>query len=483
MEANPNIVFITLDQFRRDAMGAYGNKVIQTPNMDRIARAGTRFNNFVTPAAVCMPIRASMITGRFPSCHGVKSNGIPLPTNEVTFSEVLQRVGYHTGIIGKLHLVPKKIRRAYLPHPHYGFNTMMLAEGEHNQTTLGHRQSMDIVENCPDEYNSWLKTRDPDAFRTLIDTPYSYTPSVSPCSEEHHRATWVADRSIEFLERRAATGQPFYLNVSFFDPHPNFDPPEEFARMYDWRDMPEPVRRDGEHERRPTASYTRSMIDSLREKGLTGREWLKVRASYYGLVSFVDKQIGRVYDRLSELGILENTLIVLCADHGDMLGDHDLVEKGPFHYDPAIRVPLLVSWPNKLPENREVDEFVQHVDLAPTFLNAANAPIPAGVQGSSLLPVVAGEVKGYEATLTEDFGMLSVWAGLRQMTIRTRRLRFTHHYQETGGELFDLQEDPHELTNLYDDRDHAGTVSEMRAALIEKMISVADPLPAFETEY
>lgn len=479
----PNIVFFLADQCRRDALGAYGNEVIQTPNIDRVAQNGVRFDQFISPSPLCMPVRGSMITGRFPSCHGVKSNGVPLRLSEPTFTEELRRAGYHTAVIGKLHLVPMKNRRAYLPHPDYGFNTMLLAEGELNPTNLGHLDAGELVANCPDDYSQWLEKRSPEIYRRLLLEPYWYKPYVNPCPEELHQATWVADRSVEFLDRYVSDSRPFYLNVSFFDPHPSFDPPGEFSRMYDWRDMPAPVRADGEQENRPTHPSTRALLKALQESGISGEEWLRVRAAYYGLISLVDKQIGRVYKRLEELNLLENTLIVFCADHGEMAGDHDLVEKGPFHYDPTIRVPLVISWPGRLPYGQVVSELAQHVDLGPTFLDAADLAVPHGMQGVSLIPVAKGEAKGYDATLTEDFGLLSLWKGLRQMTLRTQRFRYTHQYNGPLGELYDLQEDPHELRNLYNDSSCGSTLTEMKHALIEKMIEVIDPLPRFETEY
>jgi arylsulfatase len=479
----PNIVFVLLDQCRWDALGAYGNDIIDTPNIDRLAQRGTRFDQFIAPASVCMPIRAAMITSRFPSCNGVRSNGIPLPTTEVTFTQMLQRAGYHTGVIGKLHLVPKKIRRAYLPHPSYGFNTMLLAEGEQNPTGFGHVDFADPVVNCPDDYNQWLEQRAPEVFRSLMQTPYVYRAMVSPCPEELHQATWVTDRAIEFLENRSADSRRFYLNVSYFDPHPNFDPPEEFSRMYDWRDMPPPVRREGEHDEKPTAPDTRGIIESLKCQGLDEEEWRKMRAAYYGQISFVDKQIGRIYQRLRELDLLDNTLIVFCSDHGEMAGDHDLVEKGPYHYDPAIRVPLVLSWPGRIDEGRAVSELVQHVDLAPTFLEAAGVAPAAGMQGRSLIPIANGREEGYETTLTQEYGMLSLWPGVRQLTLRTDRYRFTHHHEEALGELYDLQEDPHELRNLYEQSAYASTLADLKDALLDKVIQVEDPLPDFETEY
>jgi arylsulfatase A-like enzyme len=493
----PNLLLITTDQHRADGLGCYGNPAVRTPNLDRLAREGTRFNRAFVNNPLCMPSRATLLTGRLPRSHRVWCNGIALPTTEVPFPALLGDAGYRTGCVGKMHFTPygAEARPGYFDAqksweagalddwtgPYAGFQEVQLTIG-HCSPSAGH-------------YGRWLKREFPEAQRAyrqdgrLGAKPASGAPQTwrSTLPVEAHHSTWVADRSLEFL-RRHREG-PFFLWASFPDPHHPFRPPAAYAEPFADADVPMPLRRSGELDDKPPLFrqyFDGLTVGSRRHEGagldhpgvLTDGQLRDIIRYTYGMISLVDTSVGRILDVLDSLGLAENTHVCFASDHGELLGDHGLICKGPFHYDGLIRVPML--WRLAGQECGRVSEaFTSLVDLAPTFLDLAGQPIPGTMQGRSLGPLLAGRTARHrEGALVEFQSGYRPWLNLK--TWRTADWKLTYYAGQPYGELYDLRKDPGEFVNLYASPAHRGIRAELLERLLEELVLTECRSPAVE---
>jgi arylsulfatase len=465
--ARPNILLIMTDQHRMDALGAYGNPVIRTPNIDSLAAGGVRLTNCWTQHPVCMPSRASIFTGRYPSAHRVRSNGVRLPVTERTLAQSLMEGGYSTFGAGKFHFIPHYPYRSPLPtlathpQPYYGFQEFHLGEdgrsGEHWQ---------------------WIQQNHPQ---------YHLKPDDA-VPHHVHNTGWVANHTVDFLKRSASAAKPFFAFASFVDPHNTYNPPAPYDTMYRERDMPALVARASERENKP-AFYSR-LYESHRP--LVERAAFH-RTQYYGEISFIDDSIGRILKALDETRQRENTLIVFLSDHGDLMGDHSLFYKGPYHYRHCASVPLIVNWPGRVTAGKVAEGIVQEIDVMPTVLDLAGLPAVPGVQGRSQKALLTSNSKdtGYSSALIEGgvsgvalpaagevgSGTPDVW------TLRTMQWRLSYYPGQPAGELYDLNSDPDEFVNLWD-RPGVETVrNRLKDELLDRILAARDPLPAREKPY
>ncbi len=506
------MLLIMTDQQRADTIGAAGSRDIRTPNLDRLAREGTRCARAYVQNPICMPSRATLFTGRYPRSHRVWTNGVPLPVDEVMLPHILAAAGYRTASFGKLHFTPTggpplaghyessqlwrdPARAAELAEwhgPYYGL--------EHVELAIGH--------NAPGgHYGEWLRRehRDalplfkPEASRHPRSGAHGSWKSALPA--ELHASTWVADRTIAYLQQQAppaqgsgspsspGSRQPFFAVCSFPDPHHPFAPPEPWSDMYDPATMPPPVRREGELDDPPPhfAAHARGAWHRSGAKppeypqGLPDAHLREIMAHYYGMVSLADHNIGRVLDALDTLGLAENTLVLFTSDHGELLGDHGLLLKGPFLYEGLVRVPMLWRLPGRIPAGAVLDAPVGHVDVVPTLLHLLGIDTPLGVQGQSLVPALA-PVLGVTAdtslrpwVLTEYHTGFEPDLSLKQ--IDTGRYKLTYYGHDAFGELFDLQEDPHELHNRFADPACAALRRDLQGQLLEALFATEDTLP------
>lgn len=476
----PNVLLITCDQLRACSLGCYGNDVIKTPNIDRLAARGVCFDRTFTAAPVCAPNRGAICTGRYPTVHGLTINGMQLPKQELTLMEVLRQAGYRTFGTGKMHFgpqwkfPPKGERnidpppdRTFSPQPEpsempwYGFEQVQLTED--------HRVGPYTDYLAAHGYNTW-------------DDPHSFTYPQSICTrsifpEEHFQTTWIADRAIDFMRDRSAN-KPFFGWVSFVRPHHPFVAPAPYDTMYDPKDMPVPIRREGEEEDWPQ-KYQNKYHANFKVTGRGGHEGVgmdtftdadfqKVRAYYYGMISLIDKQVGRMMDTLEQQGQLDNTVVVFTSDHGEMLGDHGLLFKGTA-YDEVTRVPMIVSGPGIDVQGERRDAFCCSIDLMPTVLDLAGLQTPDTVQGQSMTTLVRDPApEGWrDSVLVELRGSARV--------IRTRDWLMAWRGPGNRGELYDLQADPHCLYNLWDDP--KASVNKVRLAneLLQLVAANYDP--------
>jgi arylsulfatase A-like enzyme len=463
--SRPNVLLIMADQCRSDALGASGNKVIQTPNLDRIAKGGVRFTNCWVQNPVCMPSRASIFTGRYPRVHRVRRNGVPLSRWEKTLAEVFIEGGYSTGGAGKFHFIPHHRQLPTMethPDPFFGFQEFHIGE----DGGLG-------------EYGQWIKRFHPE----FAGKPNNQIPV------ELHNTHWVVAHTIDFIRDRAARREPFFAFCSFVAPHQPYTPPPPYQSMYKESDVPAPLMRKGELDDKPP--FFKAM--SKRYWNFSERVQYN-RAQYYGAVSFIDDSIGRILNTLDELGIRENTLVVFTADHGDLLGDHGLWFKGPFHYRACTNVPLIFNWPGRVQSGKVVDRIVQEIDLFPTITASIGLKDPPGIQGKSQLAVLTGDTRetGYDSALIE-FGISGADADAliidRQQespdlyTLRNSKWRMSYYPGKDYGEIYDQESDPDEFVNRWTDPNLKVVKRQLKDELLDRLLVTHDPLPVREEGY
>ncbi len=480
----PNIVLITSDQQRADCYGFEGRKV-KTPHLDLLARQGTRFSACITPNVVCQPSRASMLTGMLPSTHGVSDNGIDLPAavGKAGFGGALARAGYATGMVGKAHFAtymtfaptgsPECVEssRDFAPPwngPYMGFDQV-------DMMLLGHNYWLPYKAPRGLHYEHWYhgdelgdeKNRMYAGYAPRTATPQTFH---SQLPEAWHNSTWVGNKTIDFM--REHKNEPFCVWASFPDPHHPFDAPEPWSKLHHPDEVDLPVERRRDLDQRPW--WHRSAIETTPQ--LTG-ELLKMRteysripelsdaqlreltANYYGMISLIDHNVGRIMTELHDLGLADDTIVIYTTDHGDWLGDHGLVLKGPMMYDGLMRVGMIMRGPG-IEARRVIPDPVSTVDLFATIVDYAGLDVDKH-DSQSLRPLLEGNATRDYAYNEWDLRAGRVGVALDLRTVRTQRYRLTLEAGSGAGELYDLQEDPHEMVNRFDDDAHAAVRREL----------------------
>ena len=362
----PNILLIMTDQHRGDCLGADGNSVILTPNLDRLAAAGVRFTNAYSSTPTCTPARAALLTGQSPWSHGMLGYGKVAEHYPAEMPQLLRDAGYSTTGIGKMHFTPQRAL--------HGFERTILDESGREESP-GFRS----------DYRSWLFSESPGANPEPTGISWNgYAAKPWPLAERLHPTAWTAETAIHFLRDYDAR-QPFFLHVGFERPHSPYDPPARWWNRYGEAKLPTPRAGKWADKLRPFDAADPNIWHGDPGPILTHA----ARQGYYGSVSFADEQIGRIVDALDRHGQLANTAILFTADHGDMLGDQYLWRKG-YAYQPAARIPMLLHWPAAIGTARVIDRPVEIRDILPTFLEAAGAPTPPSVEGRSLLALARG---------------------------------------------------------------------------------------------
>ncbi len=475
-EKQPNILFICTDQQRFDALGCYGNPIVQTPTIDQLAADGVLFEQCYVQSPVCAPSRASLVTGQYVHNHGLWANGVSLPNHAWNFSTDLAESGYTCGMIGKMHLAAAFEGRTETRHPDgYAFYKW------------AHDPSHASPEN---DYHRWLETEHPDLLQqaTTGQQRVRHQPGgFDTIPTEGHYSRWASTRAIEFLEQTTNDDDPFFLWVNFYDPHHPFVAPQEYLDRYDPDFIPDPIGFTGELDTKPPIQQEASRESYAgHARGFTDHSAAEIReviAAYYAMVSLIDDETKRILDTLEARGLAEDTLVIFTSDHGEMLGDHQLLLKGPMLYDPAVRVPLIMRWPEHLPSGTRRDELVQWIDLTATFLDAAGVPAPASVQGSSLLPLARGD----SDTSWRDWAICEYRNSghpydppVNLTMLRTGRYKLVVQHgppalgRPRTGELYDLVTDPQELNNLWDEPSSQTTRIDLEHMLLDVLVTTED---------
>jgi arylsulfatase A-like enzyme len=524
MSDRPNFLFIITDQHRADYLSCSGHPVLRTSNIDGIAGRGRRFDRFYVANPVCMPNRSTLMTGRMPSVHGVRHNGIPLSLRANTFPELLRAGGYHTGLMGKSHLQnmtgnPALMPRREVPEGHT-LPPEELAEalksipgdGPYDQESPARWRSgefapmtlpfygFDHVDLCTEHadrvgghYFHWLSQRHPDpnslrgrdnALAHDYVCPQAWRTSVP---EELYPTRYVEEKTLEYLDARAADDQPFFAMASFPDPHHPFTPPGKYWGMYDPADMTLPRSFEPVNDPPPHLAWAyaareddTAQTNSQNAFAVDEREAREAMALTCGMIAMVDDAIGAILARLQEHGLADNTVVVFTSDHGDFLGDHRLMLKGPAHYRGLIQVPFIwADTPDRAVPGAS-DALCGTLDIASTILERAGFEAYNGIQGRSLLPAIAGGDDANEAVLIEadeQRSYLSFDMPPRMRTLVTRRWRMSVYQGVEWGEIYDLDNDPDEMVNLWDDAAHEGVRAELMEILARKQIDLVDRSP------
>jgi hypothetical protein len=430
---HPNLLIITNDQHRADCLGCYGNAVVRTPALDRLAREGTLWENYFVQAPQCVPSRASMLTGRYPHQHRAQTNSIELPAAETTLPQILAAAGYRTAAVGEMPFAPQKGTA--------GFAEILASSPEYDAflEASGWRGA-GLSEKRSEQFA--LKRRLSEA---------QFQAASSPVPEELDETAFWSGKACDFL--RAPQDKPFYLHVNFRRPHHPFDPPAPFDTMYRGAAFPPSVISEGEMVNKPTAqkkALAASVGFDLSR--MTPEDLNRVKAMYYGMISLNDKYIGKIFDTLRTAGLDSNTVVVFNADHGEMLGDHGLLFKGSYMYDGVLRVPLIIRAPGRVPAGRRVPGLAEEVDLLPALLDLLGVDVPGNVKGWNLL---RHEGKDW---VHAEFPTVKC--------IRSREWKLVE-YGSSEGELYDLRHDPDELRNLWDSAEHAPRRQELSGLLLE----------------
>ncbi len=500
----PNILLITSDQQHFDTLGV-NNPKIKTPAFDRLCREGTRFDRAYCPNPTCTPTRASIITGLYPSVHGAWSLGTKLPEDVPTVGQAMHAAGYDTSLIGKAHFQPLQSDPAVdcesiecqpllrdldywrsfneTHTPWYGFDHVEMTRNHGDESHAGQHYAIWLEEKGVKNWRDYFEFPDPQTGYAAKDQPRPKRHGAWELPAELHYTTWTAERSMARIEHCADENKPFFCWSSFHDPHPPYVVPEPWASMYDPADMEIGHLTPGEHDANPlhfALTQTRggdfSPWNETRwaNHGMgchlhTEERMRKDMAIYYGMTSFMDQQIGRILDKLDELGLAEDTLIVFTTDHGHFLGQHGLNAKGPFHYEDVIKLPFIVRWKGGNIPAGAVSEAIQSlVDLAPTFLNAVGKPAPGLMQGVNQLPVWRGDApKAREAAIVENRHQPTA---IHVRTMVTDRYKLTVYRDHDYGELFDLKEDPGEVRNRWNDPAYAQIKCDLYKQLVNEEI-------------
>ena len=444
----PNIILITGDHLRWDHVAANGNPSIRTPRLDELARDGVSFTLHFTVGVACAPNRSSLMTGRYPNAHGVISNGIPMPENEVTLTHLLRHAGYYTGQMGKLHFWPHARRNHREVHPAYGFHQLRLSDEP----------------GCyDDDYGRWLDAQGPEVRqKARVKLPeergrFEYYTFAG--DERTTHAHWVASETARFIEENK--GRPFFVHAGFYAPHPPLNPPASMLALYDQITLPPRLYRRDEPDHLPAQMRKAVLANS----DVPEDTWTAYRKHFYAMVSNLDRNVGRIVDAVERAGLRSRTILVVTSDHGDYLGDHNLTGKSALPYDGAMRIPLLWRGPG-IPAGLHVEELAEILDVMPTLLDLAGLTLPKGNQGISLLPAM----KGGKA---RD---LIYMQGLNNRIIRSKRAKYS--YWENGDEvLFDLEQDPSELHNIAAAPSAKPLLDQMRLRMLRKTLEARDPLP------
>jgi arylsulfatase A-like enzyme len=433
----PNLIFMTTDGHRPDALSLNGNRILQTPNFDRIGREGVQFRNSFVTNALCLPSRASALTGLYGHNTGcVDNQDRAIPENIPLFTDMLREAGYEVGLFGKAHVrdLGKRKFDYYFGYPGAATDYFwpVITEGSHGEV------------GPPKVYDGYVEDL-------------------------------VMDRAIRWMKQKRE--KPFCLIFWFQSPHAPFFRPRRLLDLYNGIPIPKPATFDDDlkgYPGKPRAfadadnvigTYTRNS----QTKSNCARTLEEVVKDYYAGIVSADENVGKLFAALTETGQLDDTAIMFSADHGFFMGEWRKYDKR-FMHEPSIRTPMLIRYPRMARAGSTVDQMVTNMDIAPTFLELAGLPVPKQMQGLSMVPLLKGEQprNWRKDWLYEYYEYPGPHNVRKNRGVRTERYKFIHYYEAPEEfELYDLQEDPGELHNLSGDRRHADIERDLRRRLAE----------------
>ena len=497
--SKPNILFIMSDDHAYQAISAYSDKLIHTPNIDRIAEEGILFTNACVTNSICAPSRATILTGKHNHINGKIDNGAPFDTNQVTFPQLFQKAGYQTAMFGKLHFGnnPKGVDNfMILPGQGHYINPAFITKSG-DTTITGY-----VTDIITDLTLDWLKTKrdteKPFLVMYLHKAPHRpWWPSPEKFREFTKKEFPLPETLFDDYVNRGTAAKTAEMNI-LYDLRYGHDSkirPETFSSMdsikpyikpYNWGGL------DGF-----TTSFVRAnnvqkalyepVLDSinlwfkqnwhlLNDREKMGWKYQRYMQDYLGCISSVDDNVGRVLDYLQESGLDKNTIVVYTSDQGFYLGEHGWFDKR-FIYNESFKTPLMIRWPNKIKPGMKKTEMVQNLDFAQTFLEAATITPPADMQGESLLPLLFGQDKEWtrDAVYYHYYEYPSVHMVKRHYGIVTEAYKLAHFYYDVDEwELYDRLKDPQEMNNVYDDPAYEKIVAKLKTELAELRLKYKD---------
>ena len=428
------------------------------------------FQNAFCQSPVCTPSRGSFLTGRYPSICGTRQNGANIPDSEILITRILHDNGYRCGLAGKLHLsacspgagcteMERRINDGYdVFHWSHDPRTIW---GNHN------------------EYSAWLNQKGL-RFETPNRPDSRWVQTGMP--REHHQTTWCTEKAVEFI--RADTSAPWLFSVNIFDPHHPFDPPAAYLAPYleKLNDIPLPnytelQDKSAWHRQDHSGAYGNKGLYPFAE--MSNADHRLIRTAYWAMCDLIDAELGNLLDALEQTGQADNTIVIFTSDHGEMLGDHGVYLKGPYFYDCAVRVPLIIRWPNGFGAG-EYQSLVELVDLPQTLLDFLGLEHEPGMQGKSFAAMLKGADEHRSSVYCEYYDAMSrhrnplPWSSTM---VRDPRFKIVQHHSDGSGELYDLEQDPHEQKNLWSDPSFVKDKVRMLELLANRMVQAVDPLP------
>ncbi|WZL82323.1 sulfatase-like hydrolase/transferase [Vallitaleaceae bacterium 9-2] len=474
MKKKPNILFIMTDEQKFDAIG-YRNPEVITPHLDALAKQSINFSNAYTTNPSCIPARAAIFTGRYPSQNGASGYMTPLNENETTFMKLLQDGGYHTAVVGKQHFWKSAVDRGY----------------DYEDIVDEHEPPEVIFDQITDDYFGLP------AHRTTADRVSSYVQFLYDSGftrgeqlyrevnakgiyeffgdEKYYVDSYVGDRGLEWIEEKRPTDQPWFMTLSFPGPHMPFDGlglPDD--ALYEDMDMSLPTTSVQDLFTKPphfldiVKKYGKVDLENQTSPdGFTDEELRLLKRAYYANMTLIDRKIGAVIEKLKALDLYDDTLILFTSDHGDFLGDFGVASKAQYCSEALLRIPFLMKPPIKDFAGYEEKSFISSVEIAATCLKAAEIPIPKNISTRSLTSFYTEPqtVKRWSRIYLEARDIRS---------IRDERFKFVYYMNRSYGELYDLAIDPEEKYNLWDNGRYSKVKKEMRLKLMDKLIELGE---------
>lgn len=448
----PNILILHGDQHRFDCLGCYGNKEVCTPNLDALAAQGVRYTEHYTVYPVCTPSRYSMLCGLYPHQHTAWSNESTLPSGVATFPRLLREKGYRTAAVGKMHFSP-----TYLD---VGFDRMLLAEqngqGRFEDDYHSYLAALGLVDaiDLTDQVDEYRKEASPAYYK-------SFGAVESDLDAEHHSTGWITRQALQEIDGWSEEGN--LLMVGYVKPHHPFDPPAPYSTMYDPNNLTLPEGYTSEVPAHDYENYTGFFDNST----LTPQALRQAMAGYYGCITQMDDAIGQILEKLREKNLYENTLIVYTSDHGEYLGHHHMLLKSNHLYDPLMKIPLFIKYPEEIGVKGVNEQISENIDLSATLLDCCGLPVPGTMCGQSLL-----------RSNGRDYAFSAVQFGTEAQPrycymVRSKAFKLIVNGAWERAMFFDLAKDPQELHNAIDDSDYREEIARHRDFLVNKMLFAA----------
>lgn len=471
-----NIAYILLDQVRKDMIGAYGHTIVKTPNIDRLAKEGVKFENAFTPASVCGPARTSLFTGLMPSSHGIIRNGEKGGIGEISADKpniMTGLEGYNTYLVGKWHVGTNSVPADYGIKGHnfdgYGYP----GSGVYKNLTFNQPPT-----RMGNRYHEWLLEKGYE-IPTVSEEYFGDNPHLRVqelCgklsgTKEETIPYFIIDEAKKYVNESLEEGKPFFTWINFWGPHTPCIVPEPYYSMYDPKDIVldesffKPLEGKPGHFR--TISKMWGMWEASEE------HWREVISKFWGYITLIDDAIGDFLNFLEEKGLYDNTFIVATADHGDAMGAHRMIEKGEFMFDSTYNIPMIVRDPES-DRKDEVDENLVYLhDLTSTVYDVAGMDIPDAFEGESMLDIVRNgkdnERKGLLCQLAGHF------VAFEQRMWRRKDYKIVFNASDVG-ELYDVVKDPGEMKNLFYDPAYKEIKLELLEEMRAEMKRLGDPL-------